>query len=144
MQSLQAVPSGVGCVPAGQAVQVMPLGPISLLAQRSQNVECVRKEQDSPGSQGFATQFCGTVIAVTCSSTCRLLQAHWSPHLYFGRLAGEGVCGIVEACVADLEAARRDGRERAAFRGHVAPKDAASDDEVTTARGSDGATLGTM
>ena len=63
-QETHAVCSALGSVSAGQAVQATPSGPISLLAQRSQNVECVWKEQDSPGLQGFATQSCGTVNVV--------------------------------------------------------------------------------
>ena len=60
-QDTHAVCSALGSVLAGQAVQTTPSGPISLLAQRSQNVECVWKEQASPKPQGFATQSWGIV-----------------------------------------------------------------------------------
>ena len=60
-QGTHAVCPTSGSVSGGHAVQVTPSGPISLLAQRSQNVECVWKEQDSPRSQGFAMQSCDTL-----------------------------------------------------------------------------------
>ena len=63
-QGTHAFCGASGSVPPGHAVHATPSGPISLLAQRSQNVECVWKEQDSPRSQGFATQSCGTVNVV--------------------------------------------------------------------------------
>jgi hypothetical protein len=48
---------------------------------------------------------------------------------------------IVEARVANLDAARRDGHQRAALGGEVVLEHAIGNDKVATAHGDDGATL---
>jgi hypothetical protein len=67
----------------------------------------------------------------------------WVPvtALHFGRLAGEGPRFVVEARVANLNATRRDGHQRAALCGEVALEDAIGNDEVAATHRDNGATL---